>query len=85
MNVLVFSAAQGDETAYPYKEKGHGMFTFFLLKKLQDSKGTVTLGELTDFVTTAVNQQSILQNKKTQTPKVSSSLIASNWRDWFLY
>ena len=34
--LVVFSAAQGDETAYPYKEQGHGMFTYFLLKKLQE-------------------------------------------------
>ena len=31
-NVVVFSAADGSETAYPYKEKGHGLFTYFLLK-----------------------------------------------------
>ena len=44
--LVVFTAAQGDETAYQYAEKGHGMFTYFLLKKLQESKGDVTLGEL---------------------------------------
>ena len=33
-NMVVFSAAQGDETAYPYNDEGHGMFTYFLLKKL---------------------------------------------------
>jgi hypothetical protein len=32
-NLVVFSAAEGDETALPYTEKGHGMFTYFLLKK----------------------------------------------------
>ena len=47
-NMVVFSAATGDETAYPYKEKGHGLFTYYLLKKLQDTKGDVTLGELSD-------------------------------------
>ena len=31
-NMVVLSAAKGEETAYPYKEKGHGMFTYFLLK-----------------------------------------------------
>ncbi|WP_321436645.1 hypothetical protein [uncultured Bacteroides sp.] len=42
-NVVVFSTAQGDETAYPYKEKGHGLFAYFLLKKTQETKGAVTL------------------------------------------
>jgi hypothetical protein len=29
-NLVVFSGATGDETAYPYKEKQHGLFTYFL-------------------------------------------------------
>ena len=49
-NVIVFSAATGDETAYPYDEKGHGLFTYFLLKKLQENKGNVTLGELSAYL-----------------------------------
>lgn len=80
--IIVFSAAQGDETAYPYKEKGHGLFTYFLLKKLQESKGNTTLGELTDYVTTEVGKTSIVINGKSQTPStsVSPSLIDS-WRE----
>jgi len=38
-NMIILSAAQGDETAYSYQDKSHGMFTYFLLKKLQESKG----------------------------------------------
>lgn len=34
-NMLVMTAAQGSETAYPYKEKKHGLFTYFLLKKVR--------------------------------------------------
>ncbi|MDE5571754.1 MAG: caspase family protein, partial [Prevotella sp.] len=79
--LVVFSAAQGDETAYPYTEKKHGMFTYYLLKKLQDTKGDTTLGELMDYVTTEVKQQSILQNKKSQTPKViPAQSVAGVWQ-----
>lgn len=59
-NMVVFTAAQGDETAYPYKEKGHGLFTYYLLKKLQETKGDVTLGELGDYIKTQVERQSIV-------------------------
>lgn len=31
-NMIVFAAAQGDETAHLYKKKKHSMFTYFLLK-----------------------------------------------------
>ena len=69
-NLVVFSAAQGDETAYPYNEKGHGMFTYFLLKKLQESKGEVTYGELAKYIKEQVSRRAIVINEKSQTPTV---------------
>ncbi len=80
-NLVVFSAASGDETAYPYREKGHGMFTYFLLKKLQETKGAITLGELSDYVTTNVKRQSVVTNRKSQTPTVIySESVGMDWR-----
>lgn len=80
--MVVFSAATGQETAYPYKEKGHGMFTYFMLKKLKESKGDVTLDELSDFVVTNVKQQSIVVNGKSQTPTVAASLtLTDSWKE----
>ena len=68
-NMVVFSAAQGDETAYPYDEKNHGLFTYFLLKKLRDSKGDCTLGELGDYIQRNVRQKSIVVNQKPNTKR----------------
>ena len=83
--MVVFSAAQGDETAYPNNEEHHGMFTFYLLKKLQDTKGEVTLQELGDYIVKQVSQQSILLNGKSQTPCVTpSSVVGGEWREWKL-
>ncbi|WP_321436654.1 WG repeat-containing protein [uncultured Bacteroides sp.] len=82
-NMVVFSAAKGDETAYPYKEKGHGLFTYFLLKKLQETKGAVTLGELSSYITANVSQQSIVVNSKSQTPTVvPSANVENEWRNF---
>ena len=83
-NMIVLSAAQGDETAYPYKEKGHGLFTYFLLKKLQETKGDVTIGVLADYVTSEVKKRSIVVNGKLQTPIVTHSNGAVDWRNWKL-
>ncbi len=84
-NVVVFSAAQGDETAYPYKKEGHGLFTYYLLKELKDTKGDVTLKQLGNFVTEKVSQQSIVINSKPQTPTViPAKTISSNWESWKL-
>ena len=83
--MVVFSAAQGDETAYPNNEERHGMFTFYLLKKLQETKGEVTLQELGDYIVKQVSQQSILLNGKSQTPCVTpSSAVGGEWREWKL-
>ena len=85
-NTVVFSAAQGDETAYPYHDKGHGMFTYYLLKKLQETKGNVTFGELDDYISTNVHRQSIVINRKSQTPTViPSQSLSDNWKSWRLY
>lgn len=84
-NMVVFSAAKGDETAYPYNEKGHGLFTYFLLKKLQETKGSVTLGELSNYIATNVSQQSIVVNSKSQTPTVVPSVnMGDGWKSVML-
>lgn len=80
-NMVVFSAAQGDETAYPNKNEGHGMFTYFLLKKLQETQGDCTLGELSDYITTNVSQKSIVLNSKSQTPTVNAAIGMNGWQD----
>ena len=84
-NMVVLSAAQGDETAYSYQEQHHGLFTYFLLKKLQMSKGVVTLGELFDYVKDNVVKKSLVVNGKQQTPTSSASISASDtWSSWTL-
>lgn len=84
-NMVVFSAAQGDETAYPYKKEGHGLFTYYLLKQLKDTKGDITLKQLGDFVIEKVSQQSIVINSKSQTPTViTSKKVAGSWQNWKL-
>ncbi len=73
-NMVIFSAASGAETAYPYKEKKHGMFTYYLLNMLYRSKGTCNVGELGAYVEKKVKEKSVGVNSKQQTPTVSSSM-----------
>ena len=84
-NMVVFTAASGEETAYPYKEKHHGLFTYYLLKKLQMSQGNIVLDDLQKYVTEEVAKKSIVVNGKSQTPTISSSSsIGDNWKSWTL-
>lgn len=72
-NMFVLSAADGNETALPWKEKNHGLFTYYLLKKLQDSKGNATLQEIADYVGSEVRKTASLQLNKPQSPKMTVS------------
>lgn len=81
-NMVVFSAATGDETAFPYKDKQHGLFTYFLLQKLQQTKGNVTLDELSNHIISNVSRQSILVNNKSQIPQVNAAPeMQERWRN----
>ena len=80
-NMVVFTAAQGDETALPYGSQGHGLFTYYLLKKLQESGGEVTFGELGDYLTEQVSRRSQVVNRKSQTPAVLvSPSLGATWQ-----
>lgn len=77
-STVIITATSDEQTAFAYKEQKHGLFTYFLLKYFQDTKGKVTLGGLADYITTNVAQQSVLINGKKQTPTV---IIADDMSD----
>ncbi|MDE6696468.1 MAG: caspase family protein, partial [Muribaculaceae bacterium] len=79
-NLVVFAAAQGDQTAYTYDSKEHGMMTYFLLKKLQESKGDATLGELSEYIVDNVKRTSVLEKDKSQTPATQVAISNKNWK-----
>jgi len=85
-SMIVLSAAQGDETAYKYEEARHGLFTYFLLKKLKETKGSVTMGELSDYIQEQVKRYSIVENGKSQTPTVmTSDNLRGSWKDYTFF
>ena len=80
-NVIVLSATTGDETAMPYTKQGHGIFTYYLLKKIKATQGNCSLGELNDYVFEEVSKQSIVVNGKPQTPTITTSFNLNNWKE----
>ncbi len=83
-NSVVLSAAQGDETALPNEEEGHGLFTYYILKKLQETNGDVTLQDLSQYVIREVGRKSAVSNKP-QTPCVTPSVtLGDEWQNWKL-
>lgn len=83
-NMIVLSAAQGNETAQGFPEQGHGLFTYFLLKEIQKSRGIISCGELFDNIMDGVSQQSMqLRLRKHQTPAVKTTTgIVDTWRSF---
>ena len=82
-NIVVFSATSADQTALPYQDKKHGMFTYFLLKKLQDSKGECSYSELFNYLNKNVGDISLRVNRKDQTPEVNTApQVQESWGNW---
>ena len=82
-NLVVFSASSGEQSSLPYYEEGHGLFTYYLLKKLQESQGNINFGELSDYLTEKVSYESLIKNKVEQDPTVNfSKKVAEEWRKW---
>ena len=77
-NMFVLSAADGNETALPWNEKNHGLFTYYLLKKLQDSKGNASLQEIADYITSEVPKTASTKMNKPQHPKMTTSGTIAN-------
>ncbi len=81
--LVVFSASSGQQSSLPYRQKEHGFFTYYLLKKLQETGGQVTYNELSNYLNDNVTLKSVLINDKEQNPKVSVSSGSQNiWKEW---
>lgn len=82
-NLVIFSSSNSEQASLPYKEKQHGMFTYFLVNKYIENKGDVTLGELENYLITKVPVTSVLVNKTEQVPAVFvSPNIVEKWKSW---
>jgi len=82
-NMVVFAATSDDQSALPYTEKQHGFFTYYLLKKLQETKGDVTYEELSKYLKTNVSLESLRINNKPQYPSLQVSVDVQNtWSQW---
>lgn len=79
-NIVVFSATSSNETALPYTGQSHGLFTYFLLKKMKETKGDTNYGEMMNYLIEAVTQNSLILNGKVQNPKIIvSNTLYNQW------
>ncbi len=84
-NLVVFTASSGEQSALPFEGEQHGMFTYYLLKKIKDTQGDITYGELSDYIMKNVSLESLRINQKEQDPTVNiSPNVESSWQNWNL-
>jgi len=82
-NMVVFTASSGEQSALPYTSEKHGMFTYYLLQKIKDTKGEATYGELADFLKDKIGLESLRVNGKPQDPEVNVSYkVKDVWKTW---
>ena len=84
-NIAILSATSDDQSALPFMEKNHGFFTYYLLKKLKETKGNITFKELSDYLSDVIPLQSVLLNNKEQTPTVKIGMnTTEDLNSWVL-
>jgi len=73
--VAVFSASSGAQISSTYEEKGHGLFTYFMLKGLKgegdaDGDGKIEIGELFDYIKPQVEKVARKVYNNEQSPQM---------------
>lgn len=82
-NLVVFSASSGEQSALPLNKEKHGLFTFYLLKALQETAGNITYESLAEYIRSNVSIESLRENGKEQDPIVNvSPVVADKWQNW---
>jgi hypothetical protein len=82
-NMVVFTASTGEQTAQALNRQQHGLFTYYLLKKLKETSGNITYGDLFEYILKNVQLDALTENNKPQVPVfLSSDLVDDKWKSW---
>jgi uncharacterized caspase-like protein len=74
-NITVLSASSGDQISATYDEKGHGLFTYFLLKGMKDEDvirqdGSIKMVDLFSYIKPQVERIARKKYNNEQTPQL---------------
>ena len=78
-NCVVLSASSLNQKAYPYSNKKHGAFTYFLLKELKLKQGRATIKSLHQSIEKKLSNWSV-KNGQIQKSKLMSQRGTGQWR-----
>ena len=84
-NLVAFTSSSGSQSSLPLKDEAHGLYTYYLLKKLKETGGNITYNALSDYLKDHVALQSVLLNDKEQIPQTNISYsVTGEWSNWKL-
>lgn len=74
-NMTVLSASSGEQVSSTYDEKGHGLFTYFMLKGIKNENvlkpnGSIKMDDLFDYIKPQVERVARRQYNNEQTPQL---------------
>jgi uncharacterized caspase-like protein len=74
-NLTVLAAAAGDQISSTYKEKGHGLFTYFMLKGIKNEEvvmpdGSIMMKDLFGYIKPQVERIARTQYNNEQSPQL---------------
>jgi hypothetical protein len=77
-NMTVLSASSGDQTSTTYDQKGHGLFTYFMLKGMKDEDivrqdGSLNVDDLYSYIKPQVESIARKKYNNEQTPQLIGS------------
>ena len=79
-DIVMFTAADWDKTAYSFEQQNHGFLTYFILKELKRSRGDIDYGTLYETVDRQLNYESSLQGKLQQPKMVLGNKAKEGWQ-----
>ena len=85
--IVAFSASSSNQKSNPFNDQKHGIFTYYLLKSLQESKGEINYKTFWEDLKRTVSIESLKVNNVEQNPQVMvGQLLEKKWEDLkFIY
>lgn len=77
-NMMVLAASSGEQISSTYKEKGHGLFTYFMLKGIKNENvvrkdGSIAISDLFSYIKPQVERIARKQYNNEQSPQLIES------------
>ena len=79
-DIVIFNAADYNQTVYAYEQQKHGFLTYFLCKELKRTKGDIAYGDLFQNMKKLISYESSLQGKLQEPIAMGGGKVKETWQ-----